>query len=329
VSLRALDLCAGIGGIALGLEEAGFDSIAAVDQDPLACDTLRLNRPSWTVVQADICVRAQLTGWQDAPTDFITAGLPSPMLTGSASFRTPSIVWDEDVPTTVADWTPQDVQNAVLRIVAKLRPKAVMLENVSGLAEDSASQYRTNLIGRLQELGYVCDWQTLNAREYGVPQNRPRFFLVAMTPHTFRRFRWPAHEPLAVRSVGDVLVDLMAAQAWPQATKWASGANLPAPTLVAGSRNRGGADLGPSGSRAAWKRLGVDARSIADAPPSRHHPDGELPRLTLEMVARIQGFPDGWEVPGLKTAAYRLIGGACPPALAGAVARAIRSALDH
>jgi DNA (cytosine-5)-methyltransferase 1 len=111
---------------------------------------------------------------------------------------------------------------------------------------------------------------------------------------------------------------LMAANGWRQAQAWKRQASLIAPTIVGGSKKHGGPDLGPTRARAAWATLGVDGKGIADDAPG---PDFQgMPRLTVRMVARIQGFPDDWQFQGRKTSAYRQVGNAFPPPVAEAVA---------
>ena len=86
--------------------------------------------------------------------------------------------------------------------------------------------------------------------------------------------------------------------------------------------------LGPTRARKAWRTLGVDGLGLADAPPSAEMSGDFLPRLTVPMVARLQGFPGGWAISGRKTAAYRQVGNAFPPPVARAVGRAIWQALQ-
>ena len=119
------------------------------------------------------------------------------------------------------------------------------------------------------------------------------------------------------RTVGDVLYDLMVARGWKGANGWRARANDIAPTIVGGSLKHGGPDLGPTRAKRAWASLGVDGLGIADEPP---HPDFVgMPRLTVRMVARLQGFPDDWQFAGRKTACYRQIGNAFPPPCAQAI----------
>lgn len=94
-----------------------------------------------------------------------------------------------------------------------------------------------------------------------------------------------------------------------------------------GSKKHGGPDLGPTRARTAWRELGVDGLGIADDPPGPGHPASQPPKLTVRMVARLQGFPDSWQFAGRKTAAYRQAGNAFPPPVARAVGTAIAAAL--
>ena len=141
-----------------------------------------------------------------------------------------------------------------------------MLENVRGLATARFAAYREQVLGRLRELGYQADWQVLNASEFGVPQLRPRFILVAARPGVHEHFEWPGATGTPP-TVGEALRDLMAADGWTGAGVWAWQANGIGPTLVGGSRKHGGPDLGPTRAREAWLRLRVDGRGLADAPP--------------------------------------------------------------
>ena len=308
--LTCLEICAGAGGQSLGLEQAGFAHLAAVEIDPDACQTLRLNRPAWQVEERDV---HRFAGGAFRGVDLLAGGVPCPPF----SIAGKQLGADDE-----RDLFPQ-----ALRLVAESEPAAVMLENVRGLSSARFAGYREQVLGRLSELGYEAGWRVLNACEFGVPQLRPRFILVAMRPAAYAYFEWPPAHP-APPTVGETLRDLMAAGGWPGADARAQAASGIGPTLVGGSRKHGGPDLGPTRARQAWLKLQVDGKGLADAPPGPARPLHHVPRLTLPMAAAVQGFPADWRFWGRKTAGYRQIGNAFPPPVARAVGVSIRSALE-
>ncbi|MDE2677699.1 MAG: DNA cytosine methyltransferase [Gemmatimonadota bacterium] len=307
--LRVFEICAGAGGMALGLEKAGFAAVALVEIDSHACATLRANRPSWNVLEADVRTLDPV-GYEGV--ELFAGGVPCPPFSVAGK----QLGADDD----------RDLFPTALDMIERIRPKSVFLENVPGFAASRFLGYRRALATRLNELGYWVDWAVLNASDYGVPQLRPRFILVALQERFVPFFEWPAKEP-AEQTVGECLADLMGQGGWPEASSWADGANGIAPTLVGGSKKHGGADLGPTRARAAWSKLGVNGLSLADAPPGPDFPSETMPRLTLRMTARVQGFPDSWRLSGGKTAAYRQVGNALPPPVAEAVGRSLANAL--
>ena len=306
----ALELCAGGGGQAIGLEFAGFQCAAAVEIDSQACATLRLNRPEWRVIEGDI---RMVNGSDFRGIELIAAGVPCPPF---------SIAGKQ-----LGSRDDRDLFPEALRIVSEAKPVAVILENVPGFASAKFSNYRRDFCMKLERLGYSTEWRLLNACDFGVPQLRPRFVLVAIKQRFFSSFCWPSLKQPAT-TVGTTLQDLMSANYWPGALKWVGRANGIAPTIVGGSKKHGGPDLGPTRAKLQWRQLSVDGLGIADAAPDSTFPVDGLPRLTVRMVARLQSFPDDWQFNGGKTAAYRQVGNAFPPPVAHAVARRIRRALQ-
>ncbi|MEU4593601.1 MULTISPECIES: DNA cytosine methyltransferase [Micromonospora] len=309
-----VEICAGAGGQALGLEMAGFDHALAVELDSNACNTLRANRSTWKIAEGDV---ADPAVWR--PADYrgevalLAGGVPCPPF---------SIAGKQLGANDERDLFAWAVEQA-----AVVQPRALLLENVRGLSMPRFAGYRQHVLDRLAQFGYIAEWRLLQASDFGVPQLRPRFILVALKPDDAPFFKWP--EPVgAPPTVGRSLVDLMGANGWGGADAWAGKANKIAPTIVGGSKKHGGADLGPTRAKRAWAEMGVDALGLADAPPS---PDDRFqigPKLTCEMVARIQGWSDGypWEFTGRKTSRYRQIGNAFPPPVAHAVGDAIMRA---
>ncbi len=309
MKLTALELCAGAGGQALGVEAAGFEHVALVELNPHACKTLRHNRPHWNVLQED------LNTFDAKPflgVDLVCGGLPCPPFSKAGK----QLGADDE----------RNLFPAAVRIIRQTMPKFVMIENVRGILDAVFVDYRESIRKQLDELGYTTDWKLLNASDYGVSQLRPRVVFVAIRNDMKHQFSWPVTAGQKPKTVGELLFDLMSANGWKGASLWKQRANEIAPTLVGGSHKHGGPDLGPTRARRAWESLSVDGKGIANEVPA---PDFVgLPRLTLRMAARVQGFPDDWEFAGGKTQAYRQIGNAFPPPVALAVANQIARCLQ-
>lgn len=307
------EICAGAGGQAIGLEAAGFDCVAAVELDCHACQTLRLNRPEWNVIEADVR-KVDGTAFRGR-VDLLAGGVPCPPF----SIAGKQLGSDDE----------RDLFPEALRLASEIQPRAIMLENVPGFASEKFREYRRGLFARLNRLGYIADFRILNASSFGVPQLRPRCVIVALKAADVDYYRWPETNGREAGTVGTLVGDLMASAGWPGAAKWMRRACGIAPTVVGGSKKHGGPDLGPTRARQQWAQLGVEGIGIADAPPDRDFPVEALPKLTVRMVARIQGFPDEWQFAGRKTASYRQVGNAFPPPVAQAVATAIQHAFNR
>lgn len=310
-SFTVLELCAGGGGQTIGLEEAGFACVGAVEIEPIACQTLKLNRPALPVFETNL---RSFSGRPFRGVDVVSAGVPCPPF----SIAGKQLGENDD----------RDLFPEALRVIQEARPRAVMLENVPGLASAKFTSYRDALIHSLRALGFEVGWNVLQASNYGVPQLRPRFIMVGIKREFADFFHWPTQQ-IQPRTVGYTLHDLMASGGWQGAEAWALRANKIAPTIVGGSKKHGGPDLGPTRAKAQWRALGVDGMGIADAAPGPDFPNEGFPKLTAQMVARLQGFPDHWVFAGRKTTAYRQVGNAFPPPVAQAVASAIRNALNR
>ncbi len=306
--LECVEICAGAGGQALGLERAGFGAQALVEIDDRCCETLHHNRPSWNVIEDDV---KEFDGSPYKGVQLLAGGVPCPPFSKAGK----QLGKDDE----------RDLFPEALRLVDEIRPNAVMLENVRGFLDAVFEDYRVKLKRKLQRMGYVVDWRLLNASDYGVSQLRPRVVIVAIKKELAENFYWCTPMDHNPPSVGELLFDQMEAGGWRGARKWAKFADDIAPTIVGGSKKHGGPDLGPTRSRRAWAALGVNGLTIANEPPARDHVG--MPRLTVEMAARIQGFPDDWTFMGKKTPAYRQVGNAFPPPVAHAVAAQINECL--
>ena len=306
--MRSIEFCAGAGGQALGLELAGFKHEALVEIDADCTRTLALNRPTWDIRTADMNT---FDGRPFKGVDLLAGGLPCPPFSVAGK--------------QLGENDERNLFPAALRLVDEIQPKAVMIENVRGFLSPIFEEYRLFLKREFLKLGYTVDWRPFQASHFGVPQLRPRVVIVALRNDLIDAFEWPETFPHNPPTVGHVLKDLMGANGWPGVDAWAERANDIAPTIVGGSKKHGGPDLGPTRARKAWAAMGVEGRSMADAAPPADFVG--MPRLTVRMVARLQGFPDEWQFYGRKTAAYRQVGNAFPPPVAKAVAERIRMAL--
>lgn len=320
-SYTAIELCAGVGGQALGLERAGFDIVAAVDIDKDSCATLSRNRPGWYTVHADLNQIEPVEHAAMDHADVLSCGLP----------RSPYTIAGKQRATEDA----RDTLRATLDMASYVRPRVLLLENIpTFLHAPKFEAERQTVHEAVQDLGYELATAVLTATDFGVPQRRPHGFMIAMCSDDLARFEWPAPSPLPCPSLGQTLLETMAAGGWPEASDWAARATEPAPLIMGGATGRGGADLGAGRTKAVWARWGVFGGSIGNAVPGpdfRLNFDAEprhgLVRLTVDQVALLQGFTPDWEIEGLKTSRYRQISQTIPPPLATALGRQIMTAL--
>jgi DNA (cytosine-5)-methyltransferase 1 len=317
----SLEICAGAGGLALGLERAGFDPVLVIDDRPIACETLRRNRPHWDVREVDLLNFDPVDDQQVYDVHLLSGGLPR--------VKSPAAV-----ARTRGDEAELSVLRAAIDLIYGVQPIAILLENVPELVRKSDyGPIREFVAEELDHLGYRFIWHVLNAKDYGVPQNREVGLLVAFKGDLIDRFQWPTPHAGPPGTVGRALQKSMGARGWPDAAKWAAQAEVVAPTIVGGSWERGGADLGPTGAKRKWERIGVDGVTIADDVPEATfswNPSlgrrGRVP-LTVDQVALLQGFPSDWEIAGRKTARYRQVGNATPPPLAQSLGESIAGVL--
>lgn len=315
----SVELCAGLGGQALGLEQAGFDPTLLIDSNDHACRTIALNRPSWNVRPLDLtsyeaveAVGASVSF--DQGLDLLSAGLPR--IKSAAGMKRDG------------DARERKILHAAVHIAKSVRPRAVLLENLDALV--TGPQFATDRAWIERELtsaGYRVDWRVLDASHFGVPQFRKSGFLVGLAQSVVGEFDWP--DPIGdPPGVGEVLGESMADRGWSGSLRWASRADRPGPALVGGSDRRGGADLGPSGSKRAWLRsAGIDGNSLGDEVPGPDFPEDGTPRITVRQAAMLQCIPGDWRIHGRKTAAYRQVGHALPPPVARALGHSLARAL--
>ena len=308
--LTCVEICAGAGGQALGLHLAGFKHLALVEYETEYGEVLKQNIPEWNVICADV---HDFDGTHYRGIDLFAGGVPCPPFSVASK--------------QLGENDERDLFPEAIRLIREIKPRAVMLENVRGFLDSKFIEYREYILRSIRSLGYKVYIKLLNACDYAVPQLRPRVIIVGIRDDIKTEFEYPKKYDKTVPTVGETLKDLMGANGWRGLDNWVANANKIAPTIVGGSKKHGGPDLGPVRSRKAWAELGVDGNGVANDAPSADF-EG-MPKLTKEMIARIQGFPPKWNFGKRKTAACRMIGNAFPPPVAQAVALEIKRCLEN
>ena len=308
--MTCVEICAGAGGQAIGLDAAGFEHIALVEYEPDYCQVLKNNRPDWNVICADV---HDFDGHPYAGIDLLAGGVPCPPFSKASK----QLGKDDE----------RDLFPEAIRLVREIHPKAVMLENVRGFLDPKFDEYRAHILRDIEKIGYNVQIKLLQSCDYGVPQLRPRVVIIGIRKEIHTKFTYPAANNTVAPTVGETLKNLMGKHGWHGLNEWVQGANKIAPTLVGGSKKHGGPDLGPVRARRAWAELGVDGKGVANDAPLADF-EG-MPRLTKEMLALLQGFPAEWSFGSKKTAACRMIGNAFPPPVAQAVGLEIKRCLEN
>ncbi|WP_296075166.1 DNA (cytosine-5-)-methyltransferase [uncultured Agrobacterium sp.] len=308
---HVIELCAGAGGLALGLERAGFEHVALIEKNRNATATLRANRPHWNVVEADVR-KVDFTQYRDRTIDLLTGGLPC---TPFSTVGQKKGQHDEN-----------DLMREGVRAVREIAPKAFLFETVEGFLHSRHSDYVAFLLREFSKAGYSAEIHRINARDYGVAQNRSRIMLVGLRKDLSGGFRMPRKFPELHTNVGVALADLMGENGWSGAETWLKS--------MRDRDYRSDTIRGYQGSAREGEAIRSGKQQLRYAPPAKAAPTDEeaskkgfVPGLTNEMRARLQGFPDDWQfVGGIGTVADQ-IGNAVVPAVGQAIGLAMSSAL--
>lgn len=302
---RVLSLFTGCGGLDLGFEEAGAETIAAVDNDFEACKTLRYNRPEWNVFEGDIC------DYNPAVRD-VDIVIGGPPCQGFSS---------------AGKGDPNDPRNFLwreyMRVVERVKPRAMVLENVSALTHKKNGDHLTGIMSALEEQGYTFNYGVLNAADFGVPQARRRLVVIGLREGV-PTMPEPTHVGRHV-TVREALADL-------DENFDEEFSHVPpkhAPHVAARWDELGPGESDPNYRRA---RLDPDKPSTTIRAGGGYGPRGDhlagfhppihpwRPRqLTVREAARLQSFPDDWAFKGSKTAQGRQVGNAVPVKLGAAI----------
>lgn len=330
-----IELFAGAGGLALGLEKAGFEAVLLNEWDKHACNTLRRNRPEWNVLEGDIC-EIDFTPYRDK-IDFLSGGFPCQAFSYAGKGE-----------------GFNDIRGTMFfqfaRAISEIRPKVILGENVRGLVTHDGGRTLATIKKTLQELGYrLIEPKILNAVKYRVPQKRERIFIVGIREDLADniRFFWP--EPFKREmTMADALkagelyptdVPKSEGQIYPEHKKavldlvppggcWRDLPDEVARTYMKGSYFLGGGKTGMA-RRLGWFEPSLTLTcSPAQNQTERCHPDETRP-LTVREYARIQTFPDDWQFSGSMASQYKQIGNAVPVNLAEAVGREIINVLEQ
>ena len=296
-----LDLFAGCGGLALGFEAAGFATVG-YEKDADCCNTYRDNLRA-------ACHQMTLRPGQDLPDG-------AKVIVGGPPCQPFSINGHQN-----GNLDDRDGFPAYLSAVERYRPRVAVFENVRGMLYKNRGYFDT-IAERLEALGYVVEWQLLNAADYGVPQNRERLFVVAHTG-TFR-FPAPSHSQHPV-TVGEALGEL--ARAVPEGAKFLT----PNMDAYVGRYEKASKCVRPRDLHLDRPSRTVTCRNLNGATGDMLRvrlEDGRRRRLTVREGARLQSFPDWFDVRGSEGSQFNQIGNAVPPLLAKAVAGSVLACLE-
>lgn len=330
-----LELFAGAGGLALGLEHAGFNNVASIELDKDATQTLRDNRPDWKVIEADINIVAE-DGIEkymnyDGEIDLISGGVPCQSFSYAGKGEG------------FAD-TRGTLFNPMSKIIKKLKPRTFILENVRGLVTHDKGKTLETMIRVFEEVGYEIVWKVLNAWDYDNAQKRQRIFIVGIRDDIYAKqkysFKYP--KPQEYKPVlRDVLKDVPESEGRkyserkyevmklvPPGGCWVDLPEDVAKDYMKRSYYLGGGKRGIA-RRLSWEEPSLTLTTAPDMKQTeRCHPDETRP-LTIREYARIQSFPDSWRFSGSVSSQYKQIGNAVPVNLAKYIGLSIVNYLNQ
>ncbi len=330
---KCIELFAGAGGLALGLEQAGFEEVGLVEFDHVACETLRLNRPNWNILEEDVIEVSKRDLLKEfklkkGELDLLSGGYPCQ----SFSYAGKKLGFD-DVRGTMFYYYAE--------FIKQLQPKMFLAENVKGLTTHDGGKTMKTMINVFEELGYQVVWKVLNAWDYSVAEKRQRVVIIGIRNDLKGKikFEYPIpHEYKPVlRDVLKNVPDSVGAK-YPESKKKVFDLVPPGgywrdlPDNVAREYMKSCYYMG-GGRTGIARRLSWDEPSLTlTCSPmmkqtDRCHPDESRPFTTREY-ARIQSFPDEWKFAGKMNDIYKQIGNAVPVNLAKCVGIEIMNALN-
>jgi len=327
----SIELFAGAGGLALGLEISGFEPILLIEWDKHASATLRANRPDWCVVEGDVedvVGRGKSFYLQvDVPIDLLSGGFPCQAF----SYAGKRLGLED---------TRGTLFFSFATALQQLKPRMFLAENVKGLLTHDKGNTIRGMLDVFEESGYVVKHTVLNAWDFKSAQKRERLIIVGIRKDLKDSFEFPTPDPhrLVLRNVlRDVPTSPYSAYSAKKAAVLGlvppGGCWKDLPEDIA-KQYMGKSYYSGGGRTGVARRLSWDEPSLtilcspSQMQTERCHPEETRP-LTIRESARIQGFPDDWVFEGSISAQYKQIGNAVPVGLAEAVGRSIRSCLDQ
>lgn len=328
----SVELFAGAGGLALGLEQAGFEVKCLVEYEKYACETLRMNRTLWNVIEEDIVKIAETGIKQYLPAnckeiDFVSGGYPCQAFSYAGKK-----LGLEDVRGTMFFY--------FARVVEELRPKVFLAENVRGLLTHDGGRTLRTMLDIYRSMGYHVETHLMHAVDYGVAQKRERLIIVGVRDDFSERYRLP--KPYSKKLVlRDVLKDVPVSEGEkyppkkerilklvPPGGYWRDLPDDLAREYMGKSYFSGGGRTGMA-RRISWDEPCLTLTcSPAQKQTERCHPDETRP-FTVREYARIQSFPDDWQFAGGLSAQYKQIGNAVPVELAKAMGLSLVDLLNR
>ena len=327
---NVLELFAGAGGLALGLEKAGFDTAGLVEIDKYASQTLRLNRPNWNVIQEDIVNVANNGIYnfidKDIEIDLISGGYPCQAFSYAGQKR-----GLEDVRGTMFFYYAS--------ILEQVKPKMFLAENVKGLVTHDNGNTLKTMVTIFENIGYRVEYNVLKAVDYNVAQKRERLVIIGVRKDLPVDYRLPKpyeYKPVLRDALKDV--PLSDGEKYPPKKKkvlelippggyWRDLPEEIAKEYMGKSYYSGGGRTGMA-RRISWDEPCLTLTcSPAQKQTERCHPD-EVRPFRVREYARIQSFPDEWSFFGSTSQQYKQIGNAVPVELAKAVGLSIIDVLN-
>lgn len=326
---KLIELFAGTGGLAIGMEKAGFESVLLNEIDKHACNTLRKNRPDWNVVEGDIS-KIDFSEYHDE-VDIVSGGFPCQAF----SYAGNKLGFEDARGTLFFEFA---------RTIKETNPKVILGENVRGLLKHDEGKTLEAIKSVIDELGYeLVDPRVLRAMFYQVPQKRERLLLVGIRKDLASKveFKWPSPYK-RIMNLKDALkkgelfncdVPASEGQKYPETKKkvlslipqggyWRDLPEKLQKEYMMKSYYLGGGKTGMA-RRLSWEEPSLTLTcSPAQKQTERCHPDETRP-LTVREYARIQTFPDDWKFSGPITSQYKQIGNAVPVNLAHALGRSL------